>query len=124
LVKFTAVMVKIGNKLRGLRNEKGLSSAQVASQLDISEVTYRRYENDKTFPDIFTLEKIAKIYDKHFTDLLPSEMVVINNNDQSGGNSSNVLIINEYLSEKLIAQYEERIKELKEEVLYWKSKAE
>lgn len=70
--------MKIGNKLRGLRSEKGFSTMEIAERLDVSESTYRRYESDKSFPDIFTLEKIAKIYDKSFLELLPEEMTVIN----------------------------------------------
>ena len=115
-------MNKIGNKLRGLRNEKGLSTAEIADRLDLSETTYRRYETDKNFPDIFTLDKIAKIYNKNLAEILPAEMIVINNNEQSGGTSANALIINQYLSEKLVEQFEQRITDLKEEVTYWKSK--
>lgn len=114
--------MKIGNKLRGLRNEKGLSTMDLAERLSISETTYRRYETDKNFPDIFTLDKIAKIYDKNFAEILPSEMIVINNNAQSGGTSANALIINQYLSEKLVEQFEQRIVDLKEELTFWKEK--
>ena len=45
--------MKIGNRLKALRTEKGFSATQVAEKLDISETTYRRYEADKTFPDIW-----------------------------------------------------------------------
>lgn len=46
--------------------------------------------------------------------LLRQESVVINQNEQ-GGNSNNAYIINQ-LSEKLLAQYEARIKELQEQL--------
>lgn len=114
--------MQIGNKLRGLRNENGFSTAELADRLDISETTYRRYETDKNFPDIFTLDKIAKIYNKNIAEILPAEMIVINNNEQRGGQSANALIINQYLSEKLVEQYEQRIVELKEEVTFWRAK--
>ena len=115
-------VMQIGNKLRGLRNENGFSTAELADRLDISETTYRRYETDKNFPDIFTLDKIAKIYNKNIAEILPAEMIVINNNEQRGGQSANALIINQYLSEKLVEQYEQRIVELKEEVTFWRAK--
>ncbi|SIQ39351.1 MULTISPECIES: helix-turn-helix transcriptional regulator [unclassified Chryseobacterium] len=105
--------MKIGDKLRGLRNEKGFSTIEIAEKLDISESTYRRFENDKSFPDVFTLDKIAKIYDKNFTDLLPEGMTIINNNNGEYSNNAGY-IVNQYLSEKLIEQYEERISELKD----------
>jgi len=38
----------------------------MAEQLGISEPTYRRYENDRSFPDIAMLDKIAKVLDKSF----------------------------------------------------------
>ncbi len=38
--------MKIGQKLKGMRIEKGLSTVEVAEKLDISESTYRRYESD------------------------------------------------------------------------------
>ncbi|WP_027383724.1 helix-turn-helix domain-containing protein [Epilithonimonas caeni] len=112
--------MKIGNKLRGLRSEKGFSTMEIAERLDVSESTYRRYESDKSFPDIFTLEKIAKIYDKSFLELLPEEIVI--NNQQQGGTSTNAIVVNQ-LSEKLVEQYEARIKNLEEQLTYWKDKS-
>jgi transcriptional regulator with XRE-family HTH domain len=53
--------MKIGQKLKGMRIEKGFSTIEVAEKLDISESTYRRFENDKSFPDVFTLDKIANV---------------------------------------------------------------
>lgn len=114
--------MNIGNKLKGYRVERGLTTAIVAERLGISEPTYRRYETDKSFPDINMLEKIAKVLEKSFLDLLPSECFVQNNNDQIGGVVVNLGTINN-LSEKLTEQYELRIKEkdelikdLKEEI--------
>ncbi len=112
--------MKIGNKLRGLRSEKGFSTMDIAERLDVSESTYRRYESDKSFPDIFTLEKIAKVYDKSFLELLPEEIVI--NNQQQGGTSTNAIFVNQ-LSEKLVEQYEARIKNLEEQLAYWKDKS-
>lgn len=115
--------MKIGQKLKGMRIEKGFSTAQVSEKLDISESTYRRYEADKSFPDIFILDKIAKLFDKNFSDILPEGMTIINNN--SGEHFDNVgYIINQHLSDKLIEQYEERLKEKDEQIAYWKKRAE
>lgn len=110
--------MKIGNKLRGLRNEKGLSTLDIADRLTIFESTYRRYESDKSFPDVFTLDKIAKIYNKSFTDILPEEFTVSQNHNE-------IAIVQNFatitLSEKLVAQYEARIEDLKEQVHFWKN---
>ncbi len=113
--------MKIGNKLRGLRNEKGLSTLDIAERLDISESTYRRFESDKSFPDVFTLDKISKIYNKRFTDILPEEFTVSQNNNE-------IAIVQNYatitLSDKLIEQYEARIKNLEEQIVFWRKAAE
>lgn len=115
--------MKIGQKLKGMRIEKGFSTAQVSEKLDISESTYRRYEADKSFPDVFMLDKIAKIYDKDLTDLLPEGLTIINNNNGEHANNAGY-VMNQYLSEKLIEQYEERLKEKDEQIAYWKKRAE
>jgi len=99
----------------------------MAEKLGISEPTYRRYEADKSFPDLIMIDKIAKILEKNFIDLLPSECFVQNNSEQKGGVVVNLGTINN-LSEKLIDQYEKRInekddiiKELKETIAALKS---
>ena len=112
--------MKIGNKLRGLRSEKGLSAPDIADRLGISESTYRRYESDKSFPEIPILEKLAKIYDRNFVELLPEDIVI--NRQQRGGTSTNAIIIQQQLSEKLVELYESRIRNLEELLEYWKNK--
>ncbi len=105
--------MKIGNKLRGFRVEKGLTTVTMAEQLGVSEPTYRRYENDKSFPDITMVDKIAKVLGKNFLELLP-DGIIFTNNDQKGGIALAYQSTINQISEKLVEQYEERIKELKE----------
>lgn len=112
--------MKIGQKLKGMRIEKGYSTIEVAEKLNISESTYRRFESDKSFPDIFILNKIAKIYDKTLNDLLPEGMTVINSNNGEHSNNAGY-IVNQYLSEKVIEQYELRLKEKDEQIVLLKS---
>lgn len=112
--------MNIGQKLKGMRIEKGFSTIEIAERLDISESTYRRYEADKSFPDVFILDKIAKIYNKTLNDLLPEGMTVINNNNGEYSNNAGY-IVNQYLSEKLIEQYEERLKEKDDQIALLKS---
>lgn len=49
--------MKIGSKLKSFRIEKGLNPVQVAEAIGVSESTYRRYETNKTYPDINTIDK-------------------------------------------------------------------
>jgi transcriptional regulator with XRE-family HTH domain len=103
----------VGEKIKKYRTEKGFTQLDMAVMLDVSENTYRKIENNASSPDIVTIDKIAKFLDKGFTDLLPDECINITNTDNKGGN--NGYVINN-LPDKLIEQYEERIKELKEQV--------
>lgn len=66
------------------------------------------------------MEDIAKHLDVSVLDFLSGDSVTINstNGDHSG------FIYQNQLPEKLIEQYEERIKELKDQVEYWKNKSE
>jgi transcriptional regulator with XRE-family HTH domain len=119
--------MKVGNKIKGLRIEKGFTTDYMAEKLSISEQTYRKYESDKNSPDINTLEKIASALDKNLIDLLP-ESILFTNNDQKGGIALAFQSTIHYQSEKLLeqkdkiiaekdirlAEKEERIQELKE----------
>ena len=106
----------IGNKLKGIRVEKGFTTLTMAEKIGVSEPTYRRYETDKSSPDILMLDKIAKVLDKNFLELLPSECFQSNKNQLGGiAVSQNLGTINN-LSEKLIEQYEIRLKE-KDEII-------
>ena len=101
--------MKIGNKLKSLRVNKGYTSELVAEKLGIALITYRRYERNESVPDLNMLEKIANTYEISIADLLVDENIVFSKG-QNGGTSNNALIINQ-LSEKIIEQYEFRIKE-------------
>lgn len=106
--------MKIGNKLKSLRVNKGYSSELVAEKLGVSLITYRRYERNESVPDLNMLEKIASTYEIPIAELFANENIVINNG-QNGGTSNNAIIMN-YLSDKLIEQYEIRLRE-KDEII-------
>lgn len=101
---------------------KNLSPEQVADHLEISSKTYRKYENNESSPNLDKLEKIAEILDKTLFDFLPDN-IAQNNSEQKGGIALVVNSTINQLSEKLIEQYEERIKVLEEQLEYWKSKS-
>lgn len=107
--------MKIGDKLRGLRNEHGLSVATLADKLEISESTYRRLETDKHFPSLDLLDKICRCYQIKLLRLLPPELL------QSHKDDSADLMQNEKnskLSKKLIKQYEARIEDLQNQLIF------
>ena len=97
--------MKVGNRIKSLRIEKGYSTDFVADKLGISEQTYRKYESDKNSPDLNALEKIAQTLGKNFLDLLP-ENILFNNNEQKGGIALAYQSTIHQQSEKLIEQFE------------------
>lgn len=123
----------IGKRIRKYREEKGISQEELAEKLHISRSTYQRIENGETNSWVNHIENICTSLDVNMEDILKPEegyVQVNNNNDSSNSPSDNGIGLiqnqtNHYnTSEKLIVQYEERIKELKEQLEYWKSKAE
>lgn len=104
--------VFVGNKLKKLRKNKNFSQEEMADYLNISQSAYARMESGESHSWASHINDICRIFEIAPEELVKSESVVINNNQQ-GGSSDNPIVIDQ-LSEKLIEQYEERIKELKE----------
>ena len=105
--------MEIGKKLRILRAEKGFTQEKIADLLKIPQATYSNLENNKGKLDLRLIEKVANVLEVDIFELLKEDGLTFYNQKNKGGN--NGLIINQ-LSEKLIEQYEERIKELKETI--------
>ncbi len=54
--------MELGDRLKKLREEKGLSQIELARALNISNVMLSRYEKNKRSPDYETLNKLADYY--------------------------------------------------------------
>lgn len=124
--------MSLGTKLRALRTERNLSQTQVAMELDISQTAYCKWESDQTKPGIDNLLKISEFYEKDIYDLVREENgdSIYNNTLGDASAISKVTTINNYISDKLVEQYEARIKELqernqelKDQIEFWKNKA-
>jgi transcriptional regulator with XRE-family HTH domain len=125
--------MSLGTKLRELRTNKNLSQMQVAVELDVSQTAYGKWESDQTKPGIDNLLKISEFYETDIYNLLNDKESNHNfNNTYDNSNVNNAVeTVNYYVSEKLVEQYEARIKDLKDRNLelkdlaeYWKNKAE
>lgn len=93
----------------------------MAEKLNISYSTYQRIENGETNSWATHLEKISSLLEVSFEEIvIDKEKFIQINNEQSTGYFKSDIIINN-LSERLIEQYEERIKELKETIAELKS---
>ncbi|GAA4153728.1 hypothetical protein GCM10022217_09820 [Chryseobacterium ginsenosidimutans] len=125
--------MSLGTKLRELRTSKNLSQMQVAVELDVSQTAYGKWESDQTKPGIDNLLKISEFYETDIYNLLDQKEGNHNfNNTYDNSNVNNAVeTVNYYVSEKLVEQYEARIKdlqdrnqELKDQIEYWKNQSQ
>ena len=107
--------MSLGEKLKQARLTKNFSQEYMAEVLQISQKTYSNFENNKTKPDFSQIEEISKVLETSILEFLSDEKLAFNYTDVKGGN--NGFVINN-VSEKLIEQYELRIKKLEEESMY------
>lgn len=54
--------MSLGVNLKNARKKKGLTQSAVAEKLGIDDTTISKYENDKSEPDLQTLDRLATIY--------------------------------------------------------------
>lgn len=111
----------LGEKLKRARISKNFTQEYLADILSVSQKTYSNFENDRSKPDFAQVEDIAKALDVSVLDFLSGDSMSFNYDNTHGGN--NGFIYQNQLPDKLIEQYEERIKELKEQLEFWKSKS-
>ena len=111
----------LGQKLKQARLNKNFSQEYLAQELNISQKTYSNFENNKTTPSFSQIEQISQILETSILDFLSSEKISFYNNDNKGG--QNGFVVNT-ISDKLIEQYELRIKKQEEEISYFKNLVE
>lgn len=63
----------LGQKLKKLRSEKGLTQKELADQLHVTFQTVSKWEKDENEPDIATLKELAKLYNRSLDYLLSEE---------------------------------------------------
>ncbi len=119
----------VGQKLRNLRKNKGLSQEEVADFIHISQSSYARIENGSSNSWSSHINAFCDLFSITPEELLKQDKIIVSQN-QKGGISGGYVInqtINQ-LSDKLIEQYEIRLKEkeqlienLKQEIEYLKN---
>jgi len=67
-------MIKIGSKLRSLRQSKGLTTQQLADKVNVSQSYISRFENNKAVPDIDMLHRILTALDSDLATFFASDM--------------------------------------------------
>lgn len=108
----------IGPKIRKLRNQYGFSQEYLASELSVSQATLSNIESGRTVPDIDLIKKICTVFNIDIYDLVTLEKRIYQENKDNTRNPIGYIeknIINHF-PEKLIEQYEIRIKDLQDRV--------
>jgi len=100
----------VGTRIRTLRKEKGLTQEQVADFLHVSQSTYARIENGESCSWASYLEPISTLFEIQPEELIKQESIRVDNIETNSGAVYNVGTIN-HLSEKLLEQFEARIKD-------------
>lgn len=106
----------LGEKLKKARINKNFTQEYLVEVLNVSQKTYSNFENGKSKPDFSQVENIAKLLEVSVLDFLSGDNITINstNGDHSG------FIYQNQLPEKLIEQYEQRLKDKDIEIEYLK----
>lgn len=108
----------LGEKLKKARINKNFTQEYLAEVLNISQKTYSNFENDKSKPDFSQVEEISKVLEISVLDFLSSDGLSFNYDNVQGGN--NGFIYQSQLPEKLIEQYEQRLKDKDAEIAFLK----
>ncbi|AEK23739.1 Uncharacterized HTH-type transcriptional regulator y4wC [Capnocytophaga canimorsus Cc5] len=114
-------MNKIGFNIRKIREQKGYSQEYLANQLNISQASYARLENQDTKITVDRLFQIAEILKTEVTDFFNASKLNIQNQNNHAGSYGNgyvqhLTIENKETTDKLITSYEERLKEKDEQI--------
>lgn len=102
----------VGNKLKKFRKNKEMSQEEVADLLDISQSAYARMESGESHSWANHILKICAIF-----DIIPEDLLKIDTIQGKVIRKEKAAEINvSELSEGIIEQYAERIKELKKTI--------
>jgi len=122
------IMEKIIKKIAEIRSRKGFSYENMAHDLDLSTSAYRKIETGETKLTVERLVEISRILETPLDEFLEINSQKNFNQEikeQSTGYQgvdNRVYHENSEMSQKLIAIYEQQIKELKAEIEQLKSK--
>jgi transcriptional regulator with XRE-family HTH domain len=108
----------LGEKLKKARINKNFTQEYLAEVLNISQKTYSNFENDKSKPDFHQVENIANALETSVLDFLSGESITVNQNNNEIAVAQNYAPIT--VSEKLIEQYEQRLKDKDAEIAFLK----
>lgn len=80
----------VGQLLRRLRKEKGLTQQQIGDKLNISAKTVSKWECGCGFPDVSVLKELSEILDVNINIILSGDLQ--QNNEETGNMKKNRLL--------------------------------
>ncbi len=114
--------MKLGSKIRKLRELKGYSQEYMAASLDMSQNNYSKIELERNHLTLERLQQIARLLDIDPVKIIEfDDDTIFNNHNQQGGNAANYIFQH---SEKMQAMLENVIQHLKEENAFLRSEVE
>ncbi|MGM0122822.1 hypothetical protein IGI37_000188 [Enterococcus sp. AZ194] len=94
--------MKLGSRLRALRNEKGWTQKELGEKLHLSRQSISKWENNNSLPDIYTLILLADAYDMSVVDILDEENQTLLTSE---------ILLDELEKEKVLSFNDQRRKE-------------
>lgn len=105
----------VSDKIRRIREKKGLSQEYMAAELGITQPSYATIESGKTSLSFDRAIRIASLLGCNLMDLLPSGAIEISVHDNSF--TEHASVIQNYYA-KSAELYEERIQDFKDEIQF------
>jgi transcriptional regulator with XRE-family HTH domain len=112
MLYLTKSIMEIFEKVRFFREQKKLSQEFVSTILNIEQSQFSRRESGQIPFSINELDKLSELFDVEISEFFKEKTVIFTSNNQQGGS------FGQYVSvpDRLIEQYEMRLKE-KEEMI-------
>jgi len=110
--------MEVFEKVKFYRESKKLSQEYVGARLNIEQSQYSRRESGQIPFAVDELLKLSELFEVEISDLMKDKMIVFNNHNQTGGSFGQYI----HFPEKLIEQYEARLKEKEEIILLLKQR--
>ena len=110
--------MKVGSKLRRIREAKGIPMKDMADRLEMSHAGYSKIERDEVGVNIDKLEKIANELNVTPEDILAFDDKNVFNNSTLQSCAFNYGQVNNHFPEKLQQLYEDKIKLLEDKILF------
>jgi transcriptional regulator with XRE-family HTH domain len=109
--------MKLGSRIKQLREMRGFSQKVIAGHLDMTQANYHKLESDKFDIRLEYLEKLANFYKISLAELIASEQSSVRV-EHNGNNHNGVVVGNAEWAQALLDSKNEIIK-LKDEKIAW-----